>query len=128
MLHAWVVHVTCIHYAWNMHVTCMELVTNHACYMHGYPGIGNYACNMHGHVTCMNYACYMHVKHQENVPFFADSRQVPCMFKEMCMVHACSYPLPGIRQDTSRYIPCMEFHTCNCLLHTGNMHVRGAPF
>ncbi len=141
-------HVTCISCACNVHTVCMEcpitcmgcacnmhrVSMECACYKHG---ITNKPCMLHAwlprhrqlvkwhawtvHVTCMSDA-------RKTSQFFADSRWVPCMFKELCMVHACSYPLPGIWQDTSRYIPCMEFHTCNCLLRTGNIHVTGAPF
>ncbi len=116
------VHVTCMGCACNVHTVYME----YACYMHG---ISNNPCMLHAwlprhRLPCMQHAwsCDVH----ELCMFHAC--QTPEKRPNFLRVHACSYPLPGIWKETSMYIPCMEFHTCNCLLHTGNMHVSGAPF
>ncbi len=90
--------------------------------MHGYLGIGNHACNMHGHVTCTLHACQTPEKRPNFL--WVTGKYHACLREHTWYMHVLIYYLVSKRK-----FPCsMEFHTCNCLLHSGNMHVSGAPF
>ena len=70
-------HGLCMLHAWVMHITCM----GYACCVHGNPDRANHAGNMHDHVTCMvYYACFLHATHMKNVPIL-------CVFQ--VKYHAC---------------------------------------